>query len=419
MHKILLVAQREYLATVRTKTFLIGVLFTPLMIGAIIGLTKLMDKESESETIPLRVLAVYDRTNLLAEQLRLVFDQHNREHPNQLIELEVLPVSQDDEIGALESAKNRVRSKRLKGLLVIDAETISSGAPCALYTNKARDIEFYRLVGAKTRSAVRRQVGADLNLTEEILATLDRSVPLEQFDVTSESGKPVDRMAGIMIPFAFMFMMFMGIFGISQGLLTSVIEEKSSRIMEVLLSGLSSFQLMSGKILGTAGVGITLMALWTSAGYFTARASHLESLLHIEQPGWLVLYYLLGFLLLASVLAALGSAVNSLKEAQSLMSPITMVMIIPMVAWFFIMQHPNSWWVVALSFFPPITPFVMVLRMCGAEEVPFWQVPATLFVLALGSFFTMWLSAKIFRVGVLMYGKPPRPRELFRWLAYK
>jgi len=201
--------------------------------------------------------------------------------------------------------------------------------------------------------------------------------------------------------------------------LTSVIEEKSSRIMEVLLSGLSSLQLMAGKILGMACVGMTLMGLWITAGYFTARNQNLEYLLHVAYPGWLLAYYLLGFLLLSSVLAALGSAVNSLKEAQSLMSPITLVMIVPMIAWFFIMQHPNSTWVVLLSFVPPITPLVMVLRLSGAQAVPAWQLPATTAVLAAAALGTVWLASRIFRVGVLMYGKPPTPREILRWVTYR
>ena len=172
-------------------------------------------------------------------------------------------------------------------------------------------------------------------------------------------------------------------------------------------------------ILGMMFVGLTLMGLWIGAGAITAQQQRLGFLLHVEHPLSFVLYYVLGYMLLASLLAALGSAVNSLKEAQSLMSPITIVMVIPMMAWFFIMQYPNSPWVTAMSFFPPITPFVMVLRLSGTQAVPEWQIPATLAVLALGAFATLWLSAKVFRVGVLMYGKPPTPREIIRWVSYK
>ena len=161
------------------------------------------------------------------------------------------------------------------------------------------------------------------------------------------------------------------------------------------------------------------MGLWVGAGYFTARQQGLEHALRLEHPVWFLIYYLLGFLLLASLLAALGSAVNSLKEAQSLMSPITVVMVVPMMAWFFIMQYPNSPWVTAMSFFPPITPFVMVLRLCGSQPVPAWQLPATAIVLGLSALGTVWIGAKVFRVGVLMYGKPPTPREILRWVTYK
>ena len=419
MRKTLLVAKREYLATVRTKTFLIGLMFTPAMIVGIIFLTRLMKDSGDTEVMEDRILAVCDHTGALWPHLNDAFEEHNRHSPHQTIILEEIDPQSVEVTAAIEAAKDRVKSGKMKGLLVIPPNALSEFEPCGIYTNKARDVMFYRLVRDCLRDANRTQIGAELNLPPAALERLKASIMLTGYDVTAKEEKAVDRMASMMTPLAFMMMMFMGVFGISQGLLTSVIEEKSSRIMEVLLSGLSSMQLMAGKIIGMGAVGITLMALWITAGYLTARNQGMQSLLAVEYPGWFLAYYLLGFLLLSSVLAALGSAVNSLKEAQGLMSPITLMMIVPMMAWFFIIQHPNSWWVVAMSFFPPITPFVMVLRLCGAQEVPFWQLPATLLTLAVGAFCTMWLSARIFRVGVLMYGKPPTPRELFRWLAYK
>lgn len=419
MRKTLLVAKREYIATVRTKTFLLGVLFTPAMIVGIIFLTRLMKDRGDTEAMEDRILAVCDHTGVLWPHLNDLFEEHNQHFPHQEITLEEIDAQSGDPAAAIEAAKERVKSGQMKGLLVIPPNALTEFQSCSVFTNKARDIMFYRLVRDSLRDANRMQIGAELNLPPAALERLKASIMLTGYDVNAKEEKAVDRMAAMMTPFAFMFMMFMGIFGISQGLLTSVIEEKSSRIMEVLLSGLSSMQLMAGKIIGMGGVGITLMALWITAGYCTAYNQGMQSLLAVEYPGWFLAYYLLGFLLLSSVLAALGSAVNSLKEAQSLMTPITLMMVVPMMAWFFIMQHPNSWWVVAMSFFPPITPFVMVLRLCGAQEVPFWQLPATLLALGVGALCTMWLSARIFRVGVLMYGKPPTPRELLRWLAYK
>jgi ABC-2 type transport system permease protein len=419
MRKTLLVAKREYVETVKTKTFLIGVMMTPLMIVGIIFMTKVMEGRSEKEALPDRVVVVADRTGQLAELLRKEFDKHNEQFPDQRLVYEEFPTGQESWESAFESVRERIRDDRVKGLLLIEPEVMSEHEPAKLYTNKASDMEFPRLIREHVRAAVRARRAVDLNLSPQALRELTAPVEIAQFDVSAEGEQAVDHIAGFMTPFAFMFLMFTGVFGVSQGLLTSVIEEKSSRIMEVLLSGLSSLQLMAGKILGMACVGITLMGLWTTAGYLTARNQNLQYLLHVAYPGWLVTYYLLGFLLLSSVLAALGSAVNSLKEAQSLMSPITIVMIVPMIAWFFIMQYPNSIWVVLLSFVPPITPLVMVLRLSGAQTVPAWQLPATTAVLAAAALGTVWLASRIFRVGVLMYGKPPTPREILRWVTYR
>ena len=419
MRKILLVAKREYAETVRTRAFLIGVLFTPLMMIGIIFLTRMMDKKGETETLPLRHVIVSDAGGELIDALERSFDQHNEALPNQQLSLERLVAADGDEEGALEAAKQRVRRGEAKGVLVADAGTVSEGAPVSLFTNRANDLEFNGLMRSLATDAARARRGELLDLSAETVSRLSARVPVKVFDVNVGEEKQADQLVAMMTPFAFMFLLFMGIFGVSQGLLTSVIEEKSSRVMEVLLSGLSSVQLMAGKIVGIALVGFTLMGLWVGAGYFTARQQGLEHALRLEHPVWFLIYYLLGFLLLASLLAALGSAVNSLKEAQSLMSPITVVMVIPMMAWFFIMQYPNSPWVTAMSFFPPITPFVMVLRLCGSQPVPAWQLPATALVLGLSALGTVWISAKVFRVGVLMYGKPPTPREILRWVTYK
>ena len=419
MHKTLLVAKREYTETVKTKTFLIGVMMTPLMIVGLMFMTKVMEGRGEKESLPDRRVAVADESGQLGSLLKEQFAEHNKRFPNQRLIYEPVQPKGDDWAPALEAAKAQVQKGEIKGLLVIEPNVVAKSTPCGLYTLKGRDIDFGQLIENAVREAVRNRRAEDMHLSPETLEKLTAAVEVVPFDVSTGGDQQVDRMVSFLTPFAFLFLMFTGVFGVSQGLLTSVIEEKSSRIMEVLLSGLTSMQLMAGKILGMAGVGITLMSLWIAAGYLTARHQHLTYLLHVEHAGWMVVYYVLGFLLLASVLAGLGSAVNSLKEAQSLMSPITIIMIVPLMAWFFIMQYPNSIWVVLLSFFPPITPFVMVLRICGAQPVPMWQLPATVVVLALGALACMWLSARVFRVGVLMYGKPPTPREMLRWMTYK
>jgi len=218
-----------------------------------------------------------------------------------------------------------------------------------------------------------------------------------------------------------MFMMFMGIFGMGQHMLTSVIEEKNSRVIEVLLSAVSPFELMAGKIMGLAGVSLTVIGLWTTAALGSAYygATHWWDV-NIELPTeilpYLLIYFVLGFLLFSSILAGIGSVCNTIKEAQSLMMPISFIFILPMVAWFNLAQHPDGPLARVLSFLPPLTPIVMTLRLASSSELPFFEVFASIVLLAVFVPAVMWAAAKVFRTGILMYGKRPGWSEVLRWL---
>jgi ABC-2 type transport system permease protein len=219
-----------------------------------------------------------------------------------------------------------------------------------------------------------------------------------------------------MVPFFFMFLMFMGIYANGQQMLTSIIEEKSSRVIEVLLSAVSPFQLMAGKILGIAGIGLTVIALWGIAAYATANWQGLNIEVPVELMLYFAVYYILGFLLFTSILAAIGSVCNTIKEAQSLMMPISFLFILPIMAWPLFVEHPEGTMAKAASFFPLLTPMVMILRISSSSDVSLIEILATMVVLAVAVLAVMWMSAKIFRTGILMYGKRPNLTEILRWL---
>ena len=195
-------------------------------------------------------------------------------------------------------------------------------------------------------------------------------------------------------------MIFMGIFAHGQQMLTSIIEEKSSRIIEVLLSAVSPLQLMSGKILGIAGVGFTVIAIWGLAAYVTARWQGLNIDISAELVICFIVYYILGFLLFSSIFAAIGSVCNTLKEAQGLMMPISFVLIIPMMAWPIFTENPDGAVTRAASFFPLLTPMIMMLRISAGSGVSLFDILATILVLMASVWVVMWVAAKIFRIGI-------------------
>ena len=221
------------------------------------------------------------------------------------------------------------------------------------------------------------------------------------------------------MPIAFLMLLWISVFTSGQYLLMSTIEEKSSRVIEVLLSAISPMQIMLGKILGQGGIGLTILLVYGGVALFSASTFKFMSMIPMESLGWLLLYFIMAYGIVASMMAAIGSAVNDVREASALMTPVMMVLIIPMILWMPISQNPMGLFARSMSFVPPLTPFVMVVRVGQPDIViPMWEMIATGMVGLLGVVFMVWAAKKIFRVGILMYGQPPSVMGLIKWLRY-
>jgi len=221
------------------------------------------------------------------------------------------------------------------------------------------------------------------------------------------------------LPFAFMFLMWLAAFMSGQYLITTTIEEKSNRVMEVLLSAVSPMQIMTGKILGQGLVAVVPLTMYGGVGIGALVAF---ATVDVIEPFHLVCffaYFVIAYLLFASIMAALGSAVNDLHEAQSLMGPVMVVVgFAPWLLMFPAREDPNGLVATIGSFIPPVTPYVMMIRIT-AGEVPAWQIPATMALGFVAVGFCLWAASKVFRIGVLMTGKPPSFLELARWVRYR
>lgn len=419
IRRITAVARREYLETIKTKAFLFGVLIMPGLIIGMIFISTRMTVQAARAPGTIRV-AVVDHSGRVAPEMEGLATQAGTGR-DYTIELEVVPIPQGGAPVDLEPLKQRVRDGSLFGLIELPADAPESDASCTFYLGgPAMDARPGR-VQHLLQEAAKRIRFAEAGIDVEKLETLSRPLAVTQRSVRQApaAGPRQDEMSRMMTPFAFVFLSFMGIFGVSQGLLTSVIEEKSSRVVEVLLSALSPFELMAGKIIGMAGVGMTMIVLWSGVGYAAAVLKDATFLLDIARPGQFILYYVLGYLLISSMLAALGSSCTTLKEAQPMMAPLTMMLVVPMMFWLQIVNEPNGALAVSLSFVPPMTPFIMILRLASASgEVPLWQQVVVPIWLALWVLIGVWAAGRVFRVGLLMYGKAPGLRELARWVRY-
>jgi ABC-type Na+ efflux pump permease subunit len=221
----------------------------------------------------------------------------------------------------------------------------------------------------------------------------------------------------------FMLLLWVSTFTSGQHLLMSTIEEKSNRVMEVLLSAVSPLQLMTGKILGHGAVGLLIALLYSTVaiGGFIVAARFESSFARIVGPMdvlYLAVFFFMAYFMVASLMGAVGSAVSDIREANTLVTPVMLLMMVPWMLWMPISQSPNGGLATAFSFIPPAAPFAMILRLAAEEPVPGWQIPLTIVWGYLCVVAMVWMAARVFRVGVLMMGKPPSPLELIRWIRY-
>jgi ABC-2 type transport system permease protein len=284
--------------------------------------------------------------------------------------------------------------------------------------------ELERAINEEQRRKEYVAKGLDGNTVEAVQQT---RVPLARLDPKKEAGAEEVSVADQIrqwAPVGFVYLLWISIFSIAQMLLNNTIEEKSNRLIEVLLSSVTSGELMVGKLVGIAAVGMTMLGAWL--GFLVAilainsgpEAQIATSLLEVLKTSGLlpafIVYFLLGYLLYGAIFLALGSVCNTLKEAQNMMQPVVLIMIVPLMTMMFIPKDPNGTLATVLSWIPIYTPFVMMNR--AAASPPMFEIVGTSILLALTVAFTLWFSGRIFRIGVLRTGQPPKLKELLNWL---
>jgi ABC-2 type transport system permease protein len=194
-----------------------------------------------------------------------------------------------------------------------------------------------------------------------------------------------------------------------------VIEEKANRVIEVLLSSVTPKELMVGKIVGLGAVGLTLLGAWAACGLLLALRSAGAFPINAREVGVFVLYFFPGYFLYAALLGSIGSICNSEREAQPFQLPINLMLIFPVMLGFAIAQNPDHLLTRVVSFIPFFTPSLMLFRFT-IKEPPLWEIAATWMTLLVGTVGMFWVSSRVFRIGILLYGKRPTIPEVARWV---
>jgi ABC-2 type transport system permease protein len=323
-----------------------------------------------------------------------------------------------------------INNSELFAYFVIGADPVESSVDCKYISNNLTDRGLLNWFSNMAAEAVRKRRIAREDIDPHIARWIQESLTFQGRKV-GQSGAEEEVESRDMVrqwaPVAFVYLLWIAIFTSAQMLLTNTVEEKSNRIIEVLLSSISPFQLMAGKIAGMAASGLTVVGSWAVCiftilvivpGAMGAPANFLGNI--AADPVYILsflLYFLMGYLFYASILAGIGSVCNSVKETQNLMMPVLIPMLIPLLAMVPIGQDPNGLLARVLSFIPPFTPFVMMNRAAGPPAL--WEYGLTTLLMVGAIIVTVRGSARVFRIGILMTGKPPRLREIIKWMTLR
>jgi ABC-2 type transport system permease protein len=443
MNRILQIARREFIATVFTRAFVIGLLVLPtiIVLGFTFGPRLFMDRGFQVQG----ELAVIDATGRVTPELRNGLANGSRaadvaagaraargDAAANVMILEALGMAPKLTLVERPADANLEREKAWLrapepatphlALAVIHANAVEPKAgetalgSYDLYVPPKQDNRVEIAVQQTLREAIVSARLAARGLDHAQVNELVNVPRVQSITVADDGERKSVGAFTFMLPLAFMMLLFIGVMGSGQGLLTTTIEEKSSRVMEVLLSAVSPMQLMAGKLLGHMGISLLALSVYLALGTLGLTTFSLLGLLDPSLIFYLILFFVIGFFTFGSLMMAVGSAVNDMREAQSLMMPLMLLLMLPMFLWAPISRNPNSMLAIVASFLPPVSSFGMLLRMASPTPPPLWQVWLSIGAGVLGVVGATWFASKVFRIGLLMFGKPPNLATLIRWV---
>jgi ABC-2 type transport system permease protein len=410
------VVRREYLERVRTKAFIIGTVLGPIFMAALTILPIVLTGRPGK---PLRI-AILDEAGALGPELERALVGEERNGQRRFIVEPADPGAVAERERAL---KDAVLAGRLDGFLRLPKDALERSAAEYYGKNVANVVDLGLLERTVEQILVRTRLsGAGVDPGR--VAHLTRGVDLRKIRL-SAAGEREDRGASFLLSFALVMMIYTTLAMWGQAVLTSVIEEKSNRVVEVIVSAIPPVRLLAGKLLGVGAVALTQSLVWvlslallSAVGASMAVASGMGGLPEIGLPilGGFIVCFLLGFLLYASMFAAVGSSVNTTQEAQSLVFPVFLPLIVCMMVFPMVLQSPDSTLSTVLSLVPFFTPILMFLRIAVLTP-PWWQIGLAFLLTGLTIAGVLFVAGRIYRVGILMYGKRPTFPEIMRWVG--
>jgi ABC-2 type transport system permease protein len=416
MTRVFAIVRREYLERVRSKAFIIATLLGPLLMAALtLAPALLMGRTGKA----LR-LALVDETGRLAAPVKAILATK---------QLQDLPrfIVESEHTGNVESVERELKAKvidgSLDGYLKLPASAFERSA-VEYYGKTVSNMVDLRLIEESVSQALIAERLAEAGVDRSRVEELTRGVDLRPVRL-SATGEREDRGAGFFLSFILVMMLYTTVLMWGQQVLTSVIEEKTNRVVEVIVSAVRPHHLLAGKLLGVGAAGLTQFLVWAGtllvlslfgAGMVGSMgAGKLPEISMLTVVAFLACF-LLGFLMYAALFAAVGACVNTTQEAQSLAFPVFMPLILAVMFLMPVLQAPDSNLSIGLSLFPLFAPLLMFLRI-SVLQPPLWQIALSLALCIMTILGIIMVAARIYRVGILMYGKRPTFPEIMRWVG--
>ena len=412
MHNVWLVAKREYLERIRAKSFLIMTILIPLLMGGLVFGAALANGRSGN----LHIAVVTDNPQFgLDLKSELETWKHSEVNSDDgstkqsVSKVDLISPPTSDTRATLD---NQLKNRGLDGYIWVTPPATPHARPTFEWVSKSKaDILTPSLLGQGIRTTLTREGLGNLGMPASDVDSL-----LKPVDLVSE-----DKDAAFASVYALFFLMYFVILFYGMNVARSIIEEKTSRVFEVLLATIRPEEMMAGKVLGVGAVGLTQIGIWIIAGLLIAKlgllAAGVSFAITPVQVAFFILFFLLGYILYSSVAAALGAMTSSEQELQQLNMFLMLPLIACSVVILRVVRDADGFVAKAFSFFPFCTPLIMYVRI-AVHQPPAWQIALSIIGLILTILAVLWFASRIYRVGILMYGKKPNLPEILRWLKY-
>lgn len=444
MNKVFHIAFMEYRQFVATKTFIVSIVLMPLLIGGM-GIVQILG--GSAQDLEDKRFAIYDQTGVLAERIIEAAKKHNRYDlflkeaglPRKQIEPRFLPEEFTHEGESLERIEQwlsgMVRSGEIFAFVIIEADVVEAaydkeervhedaGNEVRYYSNRPAHQPLPNWLSREVQRAIKEVRFEAKGIDAAQVKTLSKRVSFERFGLAeiNEAGEALapeedNEVLVLALPMAVVLMLFMCANMSTPLMLNSVIEEKMNKIAEVLVSSVTPFQLIWGKLLGTVGVGLTLSGIYLSGTFILLLVTGVVESIPLQVFFWFFVFLFFTLLCFGALWAGIGAVCSQIKDTQNFTGVAALFIVAPMVLAPAVLMAPDGQFVRIVSLLPPFTPFIMMMRIAIPPGVPLWEILLGLGTTALFTLGVVWMGARLFRIGLLWQGQTPDLLELVRWL---